>query len=72
MVPGGTLALGQEGQGEHLGPRLLVRLHGHHGAQLGQRKQPFGHQLVSDIGVVIPAQVSQTITYVLFFYLMPD
>ena len=67
MVPRWALGLGQEGEGEHLGSCLFVRLHGHHGTQLGQWKQPFGHKLIPDIGVVIPAQVYQISNHYLCF-----
>lgn len=52
-----TVRPGNQGQGKHLGLIRLLALHGDHGTQLGQWKQSFGHKLISDIWIIIPAEM---------------
>lgn len=50
---------GHQGKIKGLHPYFFTMLQSHHGTQPWQRQGPFGHQLVSDIWVIIPGETQK-------------
>ena len=52
----GTTCPGNERQGEHVRLIRMLSLHGYHGTQFGQWQDSFGHELISNIWIIISAE----------------